>query len=98
MVVPLIKYRSPATSVIIITDFSNDAYFQRAICSGVTGYLVKEADIDSLRRVHTPAACGGVVDYLAVMIRTVYKGGCFLSPKISARLFTVQAIAQGLAI
>jgi DNA-binding NarL/FixJ family response regulator len=71
MAAPIIKYRSPATSVIIIADFNNDAHFQQALCSGIAGYLVKEADIE----------------YLAGMIRTVYNGGCFLSPQMAARTF-----------
>ncbi|MDR2629359.1 MAG: response regulator transcription factor [Spirochaetaceae bacterium] len=70
-VASIIKCRSPATSVIIITDFARDDDFQRAICSGVAGYLVRDSDID----------------YVAVVIRAVYNGGCFLSPMITARIF-----------
>jgi DNA-binding NarL/FixJ family response regulator len=70
-VASILKYRSPATSVIIITNFNNKEYVQQAICSGVAGYLVKETDRD----------------YLAAVIRAVYNGDCFLSPKIVTGIF-----------
>jgi DNA-binding NarL/FixJ family response regulator len=70
-VAAILKFRSPATSVIILSDFTNDEDIQRAICSGVAGYLVKASDLD----------------YLARVIRIVYSGDCFLSPKIVTRVF-----------
>jgi DNA-binding NarL/FixJ family response regulator len=70
-VASILKYRSPATSVIIMTDSPNQEYIQQAICSGVAGYLVKETDRD----------------YLAGVIRTVRQGDCFLSPKLVTGMF-----------
>jgi DNA-binding NarL/FixJ family response regulator len=67
----ILKFRSPATSVIILSDFTDDEDIQRAICNGVAGYLVKASDLD----------------YLARVIRIVYNGDCFLSPKIVTRVF-----------
>jgi DNA-binding NarL/FixJ family response regulator len=70
-VASILKYRSPVTSVIIMTNFSNKEYVQQAIFSGVAGYLLKETDRD----------------YLAMVIRAVYSGDCFLSPKIITEIF-----------
>lgn len=70
-VAAILKYRSPATSVIIMTNLDNKEYVQQAIRNGVAGYLVKETDRD----------------YLAVVIRAVHNGDCFLSPKIVSGIF-----------
>jgi DNA-binding NarL/FixJ family response regulator len=77
-VASILKYRSPATSVIIMTNFNNKDYVQQAICNGVAGYLVKETDRD----------------YLAAVIRAVYNGDCFLSPKIVTGIFRYIFSAQ----
>lgn len=70
-VAAILKHRSPSTSVIIMTNFDHKEYVQQAIRSGVAGYLVKETD----------------KDYLAGVIRVVYNGDCFLSPKIVTGIF-----------
>jgi DNA-binding NarL/FixJ family response regulator len=70
-VAAILKYRSPATSVIIMANFDNKEYVQQAIRNGVAGYLVKETDRD----------------YLAAVIRAVHNGDCFLSPKIVTGIF-----------
>jgi DNA-binding NarL/FixJ family response regulator len=70
-VAAILKYRSPATSIIILSDFNNDESIQQAIYSGAAGYLEKASDLN----------------YLAGVIRLVYNGDCVLSPKIAARVF-----------
>jgi DNA-binding NarL/FixJ family response regulator len=70
-VASILKYRSPATSVIIMTNFNNKDYVQQAIHSGVAGFLVKET----------------ARDYLAAVIRAAHTGDCFLSPKIVSGIF-----------
>jgi DNA-binding NarL/FixJ family response regulator len=70
-VASILKYRCPDTAVIIMTNCNGKEYVQQAICSGVAGYLVKETDRD----------------YLAAVIRAVYNGDCFLSPKIVTGIF-----------
>jgi two-component system NarL family response regulator len=58
---PQIKAVSPQTSVIILTIYANPAYLARAISSGASGYLSKEADPDQIVRAVRAAAAGDAV-------------------------------------
>lgn len=60
----------PGTKVIILSAHSDDAYIERAIAVGATGYLIKQ----------TSALI------LATAIREVHAGGAFFGPSISKRL------------
>lgn len=69
--VPLIKRKSPATAVIILSGYEDDEYAGRAISAGASGYLVKKTDMHKL------------VD----SIRTVYNGGYSINTTIVIRTF-----------
>ena len=61
---------APATRVLILSAYSDDAYVEQVIAFGAAGYLVKQSEANVLRRA----------------IREVYKGNTFFSPAIARRL------------
>jgi DNA-binding NarL/FixJ family response regulator len=69
--VPLIKRKSPDTAVILYSSQDDDEYICKALASGISGYLLKQA---------APSE-------IAASIRTVYNGGVYLSTGIRARAF-----------
>jgi DNA-binding NarL/FixJ family response regulator len=70
-VASILRCRSPATAIIIITNIDNDEYIQRAISNGVAGYFLKSSGVANL----------------GTVIKAVCNGGCFISPQITARVF-----------
>jgi DNA-binding NarL/FixJ family response regulator len=70
-VVPLIKRKSPATAVIILSGYEDDEYAGKAISAGASGYLVKKTDMNKL-----PDS-----------VRSVYNGGYFINPTTLTRTF-----------
>lgn len=58
---------SPNTKIIILTTFARPGYFERAVKSGVHGYLLKD----------------GSIEELAEAIRNVMKGRRVFSPELS---------------
>ncbi|MDR1239304.1 MAG: response regulator transcription factor [Treponema sp.] len=69
--VPLIKRKSPATAVIILSGYEDDEYAGKALSSGASGYLVKKTDMNKL----------------ADSVRTVYNGGYFINTPAVVRIF-----------
>jgi DNA-binding NarL/FixJ family response regulator len=69
--IPLIKRKSPATAIIILSGHEDDEYAGRTITAGASGYLVKKTDMPKL----------------ADSIRTVYNGGYFINAAIFIRVF-----------
>jgi DNA-binding NarL/FixJ family response regulator len=70
-VTSIIKCRSPDTSTIILTNIDDEEYMFKTICSGASGYLLKNI----------------APERLALAIRTVYNGGSLLNPGIATRTF-----------
>ncbi|MDR2029456.1 MAG: response regulator transcription factor [Treponema sp.] len=70
-VISLLKYRSPATAIIILTSLDSDEYIHQAICGGASAYLLK----------------GPEVDNIAEKIRTIYNGGSLMAPEITTKVF-----------
>lgn len=69
--VPLIKRKSPATAVIILSGYEDDKYAGKAIAAGASGFLIKKTDMHKL----------------ADSVRTVYNGGYFINTMIVVRTF-----------
>ncbi|HYG34362.1 MAG TPA: response regulator transcription factor [Clostridia bacterium] len=59
--VKLIKFKSPDTSVILLTEKDDERSISGAICAGVSGYLLKcsptQKIIESIRDVYSGGAC-----------------------------------------
>ncbi len=66
-----ISKSSPAPEILIITSFSEEERIIKAIKSGASGYLIKDASPDELIRA----------------IRDVYRGESTLDPKIAGTVF-----------
>ena len=60
----------PATRVLILSAYSDDAYVEQAIALGAAGFFLKQTSSDHLARA----------------IREVHRGNTFFSPSISKRL------------
>ncbi|MDR2537596.1 MAG: response regulator transcription factor [Treponema sp.] len=69
--IPLLKNKSPHTAFLILTSLTEEAHLSKIINLGITAYLLKETDMDTL-----PLA-----------IRTLHKGGHFFSPKVHDKVF-----------
>ncbi|WP_010263493.1 response regulator [Treponema primitia] len=70
-VASILKCRFPNTSIIIFTYLNDDKYALNAICNGVSGYLLKNTDMEKL----------------AEIIRVINDGGCHISPYVAAKVF-----------
>ena len=70
---------TPATKVLILSAHSDDAYVERAMAVGASGYLIKQTAAHTLPRA----------------IREIHKGLPFFSPAISRRLQHHQHKASG---
>ena len=68
---PVIHRRSPATSIILICSKYDDSYASLAFSAGISGLLIKEADLDKLIPV----------------IRIVFSGGYYFSSSIIVKFF-----------
>jgi DNA-binding NarL/FixJ family response regulator len=69
--IPLIKRKSPATAVMILSGHEDDEYAGKTITAGASAYLVKKTDMPKL----------------ADSVRTVYNGGYFVNAAIFIRVF-----------
>lgn len=67
---PLIKRRSPATALIMFCSINEEQLASRAIKAGISGYLLKETDMDNL----------------AALVRVVACGCCYISTPIMYRI------------
>jgi DNA-binding NarL/FixJ family response regulator len=70
---PLLKRKSPATSVIILADGLNDYQICKALGNKVAGFLLKDPDMDRLE----------------FILRDIYAGECYMNPRISARVIHI---------
>lgn len=68
---PIIHRRSPSTVIIMLSDRDDENYACLALKSGITGYLLKEKDIDKLVSV----------------IKIVFSGGYYISASIIIKIF-----------
>ena len=67
---PIIHRRSPATTIAVICEKDEDDYADRALKAGISGILIKEADMDKL----------------APIIKIVFSGGYYISASITNRI------------
>lgn len=65
-----IRERHPDTKVIILTTFDEDEYLFKGIASGISGYLLKDSDIDLVIR----------------SVKEAYRGGMVFDPGVAPKL------------
>jgi len=68
---PIIHRRSPATAIVAIREKDEDSYAGRALKAGISGILLKHADMDKL----------------ASIVKIVASGGYYISASITNRVF-----------
>jgi len=73
---PLLRARSPSTSVAILTAEISDYQLYRAVSNEVAGFIHKETDMDTLPWI----------------LKYISEGGCFISPSLAARIMHLLAM------
>jgi DNA-binding NarL/FixJ family response regulator len=73
-IVSIIFRISPKTKIIILGN--KDDFPVKALRAGVSGYLIKNSDLDKL----------------CMVIRTIVLGGCFISSEITTEIFDVESL------
>jgi len=68
---PIIRRRSPATAIAVIREKDEDSYAGRALKAGISGILLKHADMDKL----------------APIVRILASSGYYISASIASRAF-----------
>ncbi len=78
---------APHTAVVMLTNYAQDGFVLRSLMAGAKGYVIKDVQLSELKR----------------MIRSVYRGGSVLDPKVTAQVIStvttpadaVKSIAPG---
>jgi DNA-binding NarL/FixJ family response regulator len=70
---PLLKRRSPATSIIILASRLNDHQIYKALSNEVTGLLLEEPDLE----------------HMAFILRKIHAGEYYMNAQISSRIFRI---------
>jgi DNA-binding NarL/FixJ family response regulator len=68
---PIIRRRSPDTAIAVIREKDEDNYTVRALKAGISGLLLKDADMDKL----------------ASIVKILSSGGYYISASITSRVF-----------
>jgi DNA-binding NarL/FixJ family response regulator len=78
-VVPLLKRQSPATLIVILTSHLDDDQISRALSSKIAGFLLKDADLDTL----------------PLILKDIQFGKYYMSPQVSTRIFYIFSEISG---
>ncbi|MCL2209802.1 MAG: response regulator transcription factor [Treponema sp.] len=71
-IAPMIRRRSPSTSIIMICDNDEEKFAGLALKAGISGFLLKDTDTDKLIPV----------------IKIIINGGCYISSSITHKVFS----------
>jgi two-component system NarL family response regulator len=63
---------APRTAVVMLTNYLEDGFVLRSLMAGAKGYVVKDVQLSELKK----------------MIRSVYRGGSVLDPKVTAQVIS----------
>jgi len=69
--VRIVRRRSPSTATIILANNTDENQVSIAVKAGVSGYLLKDIDIDKL----------------VYVVKIVFFGGCYITASITVRVF-----------
>jgi DNA-binding NarL/FixJ family response regulator len=72
---------APKTAVVMLTSYLQDSAMLRSLTAGARGYVIKDVELDELRRT----------------IRSVHRGHSVLDPKIAARVIASATAGNGKA-
>jgi len=70
--VSIFRRKSPSSAIILLCDNDEDNYACLALKAGITGVLIKEADINKL----------------ALIVKIIYSNGYYISASITTRVFS----------
>ena len=73
---PLLRARSPATAVVILTSKISDYQLYRAVSNEVSGFVHKETDIDTFPWI----------------LKCISEGRCFISPAFAGRVLNLLSV------
>jgi two-component system NarL family response regulator len=63
---------APRTAVIMLTNYLQDGFVLRSLMAGAKGYVIKDVQLSELKK----------------MIRSVYRGGAVLDPKVTGQVIS----------
>jgi two-component system, NarL family, response regulator DevR len=68
---------APRTAVIMLTNYLQDGFVLRSLMAGAKGYVIKDAQLSELKK----------------MIRSVYRGGAVLDPKVTGQVISTAKLS-----
>ena len=68
---------APRTAVVMLTNYDQDGFVLRSLMAGAKGYVIKDVQLSELKK----------------MIRSVYRGGSVLDPKVTGQVISSVALA-----
>ena len=86
-IAPIIHRRSPSTVIVVLYDRDENDYDSRTLNSGISGLLLKEADIDKLDSIIKIVCSGGYYFSASIIIK-------ILSEAAFAKQFPCQALSH----
>lgn len=68
---------APRTAVVMLTNYDQDGFVLRSLMAGAKGYVIKDVQLSELKK----------------MIRSVYRGGSVLDPKVTGQVISTVTLA-----
>jgi two-component system, NarL family, response regulator DevR len=68
---------APRTAVIMLTNYLQDGFVLRSLMAGAKGYVIKDVQLSELKK----------------MIRSVYRGGAVLDPKVTGQVISTAKLS-----
>jgi DNA-binding NarL/FixJ family response regulator len=68
---------APRTAVVMLTSYAEDGFVLRSLMAGAKGYVIKDVRLSELK----------------TMIRSVYRGGSVLDPKVTAQVISTVTLS-----
>src|SRR5262245_64197707 len=68
---------APRTAVVMLTNYVEDGFVLRSLMAGAKGYVIKDVQLSELKK----------------MIRSVFRGGSVLDPKVTAQVISTVTAA-----
>ena len=74
---------APSTAVVMLTNYMQDGFVLRSLMAGAKGYVIKDVQLSELKK----------------MVRSVYRGGSVLDPKVTGQvILTAKSAAEAPAV
>ena len=74
---------APGTAVVMLTNYMQDGFVLRSLMAGAKGYVIKDVQLSELKK----------------MVRSVYRGGAVLDPKVTGQvILTAKSAAEAPAV